>query len=406
MLIGALGAGTLLMAPMVGIDPRELPIAVVNLDEGTDSTAEQVQSGSQVVASVTGDDRDGMIAWRTFTSQNELDQGLQGNEVYAALVIPANFSQSQADLIAAAEVSAQEAGRAAAAHAMQEALAQGADSEAAQQAARQAAREAGEAAAQQVAADGADSIAALTMIVNQGKNPMVTGQLAGSLADVTGDPNVHVDVKYYNEIPASIAQLATFLPMVFMILAYITGYAGGIGIRSVFPLGWAGRYKTIATQLGLAAVASAVAGFSAASIVAALVPGAELAVGEAGSFLSIAVFALMSLVVGSINWAGMAGMLVPVGVLVLGLGAADLPYEFLPSFWQNWIYPWNPLRFLAEGGRALLYQGAGWWNAATLGLVVTGLIGIALVTTSVATPRGGRATANESGSVNDSVVAL
>ena len=322
-LIAALAAGTLLMAPMVSMNPRDLPLAVVNLDAGTDSTAEQIQPGSQAALSVTEDDRDGMIAWQTFTSQSALDQALEDNEIYAALVIPADFSQSQADLIAEAEAAAHDAGQAAAAQAMQEALAQGADPATAQQAAQQAAQDAAQAAAQQVAADGADHIAALTMIINQGKNPMVTGQLAGSLGEITSGSDVTIETEYYNEIPEGIAQLATFLPMVLMILAYLSGYAGGIGIRSTFPLGKTGRGTTIATQLGLAAAASIVAGFSAATIVAWLVPEVDLAVGQAGTFLSIAVFALMSLVIGSINWAGMIGMLVPVGVLLLGLGVAD-----------------------------------------------------------------------------------
>ncbi len=330
-LIGALAAGTLLMAPMVGMEPRDLPIAVVNLDDGTNSTAEQIQSGSDVAESVTADDRNGMIAWQTFASEDELEQALEDNEVYAALVIPADFSQSQADLIADAESAAREAGQAAAAQTMQKALAQRAEPAAAQEAAQQAAQEAGEAAALQAAADGADSLAAPTMIVNQGKNPMVTGQLAGSLSEVTGDSDVQIETEYYNEIPEEITQLATFLPMVFMILAYISAYGGGIGIRSAFPLGKAGRGKTVAIQLGMAAVLSVVAGFSAASILAWSVPDLNLAVGEAGTFLSVAVFALMSLVIGSINWAGMSGMLVPVGVLLLGLGTANLPYEFLPD---------------------------------------------------------------------------
>lgn len=389
-LLIALGAGTLLMAPMVGMNARDLPIAVVNLDEGADSTAEQIQSGAQVTESVVEDDREGMIAWQSFTSQEELDRALEDNEIYAAMVIPADFSQSQADLIAEAETVAQEAGAAAAAQAMQEALAQGTDPAAAQQAAQQAAQEAGAVAAQQIAADRADDISALTMIVNQGKNPMVTSQLAGSLSDLTGDSDVQIETVYYNKIPDDIAQLATFLPMVFMILAYISGYAGGIGIRSAFPMGRTGRIKTIAIQLGLAVVASIVAGFSAVSILAALVPELNLPIAESGTFISIAAFALMTLVIGSINWAGMVGMLVPVGVLLLGLGTANLPYEFLPAFWQDWVYPWNPLRFLAEGSRALLYQGAGWWNAATLGLVVAGIVGAILIATSVFTPHGRR----------------
>lgn len=171
-LIGALVAGTLMMAPMVSMEPRNLPIAVVNLDAGTDSTAGQIQPGTQVAASIVEEGDDGMIAWRTFASQEQLDQALEDNEVYAALVIPSNFSESQAELIAEAEGVAKEAGQAAAKQTMQQELAQGADPAAAQQAAQEAAQKAGQAAAKKFAADGTDKIAALTMIVNQGKNPM------------------------------------------------------------------------------------------------------------------------------------------------------------------------------------------------------------------------------------------
>ncbi|SNU01067.1 hypothetical protein SAMN06298212_10669 [Ruaniaceae bacterium KH17] len=103
-------------------------------------------------------------------------------------------------------------------------------------------------------------------------------------------------------------------------------------------------------------------------------------------FLAIASFALMTLVIGSLNWLGMAGMVVPIAVLLLGLGTANLPYEYLPGFWQDWVYPWNPLRFLAEGSRALLFQGAGWWNPTTLGLIITAIVGVTLVGSSVLRP--------------------
>lgn len=387
-LIVALAMGTLLMGPMVGVNPRELPIAVVSLDEGTDSSEEQIQSGSEVAESVVGDDHDGMIAWQTFTSQEELDEALKNNEIYAALVIPANFSQSQAYLLAEAETAAQEAGAAAAAQVMQEALAQGADAATAQEVAQEAAQEAGQRAAAEVAADGAGGISPLTMIVNQGKNPMVTSQLAGSLSDLAGDSDVQIETEYHNEIPEEVTQVASFLPMVFLILTYISAYASGMVIRSTFPLGRAGRGKTIAVQLGVAAVISVLAGFATASILSGFVPELDLAVGQVGVFVAIGVFALMSLVIGSINWVGMVGMIVPIGILLLSMGTANLPYEFLPAFWQDWIYPWSPLRFIAEGARALLYQGAGWWNAATLGLVVTGIVGLVLIVTSAFTPRG------------------
>lgn len=341
----ALAAGVLLVAPMVTMEPRDLPIAVVNLDAGFETPQGTVAAGEQVVGAVTASGADDMLAWRSLDSQGALDEALERNDIYAALVVPSDFSESQV-----------------------------------------------------MAMQGAGEVSPLTLIVNEGKHPMVTAQLSGSIGELTAGIDVPVEVESYNEIPASLGLSATVLPMVFMILVYIASYGGGIVIRSAFPLdggeaAQAGtpsrlglRGRGAAIQLGLAVVAAAIVGTVSAGVLSAFAPDLEFSFAGAAVFLAIASFALMTLVIGSINWLGMAGMIVPVAVLLLGLGTANLPYEFLPSFWQDWVYPWNPLRFLAEGSRALMFQGAGWWNAATLGLIVTGIVGIVLTGTSVLKP--------------------
>lgn len=385
------------MAPMVSMEPRDLPLAIVNLDQSVDAPGGTIDAGSAVVDTVlnvglgngsddtSADDAAAddtaattaadLVAWRMLDSRAALDEALEANEIYAALVIPANLSEAQAS----AQKAAAEAGQRAAAEAMQ----QGADAAAAQAAAKQA--------AEQAAATAAADLPALTLIVNEGKNPMVSSQLGASLDGLTGDSPLTIEIEYRDEVPDALGMLATFLPMVMMILVYIASYAGGIVIRSTFPLDVSGRAKPIATQLASAALGALITGFGAAWILSALVPDLALSVGGAGVFLAIASFALMTVVIGSLNWVGMVGMAVPVLILILGLGPADLPYEFLPSFWQHWVYPWNPLRFLAEGARALLFQGAGWWNASTLGLIIIAAVGSALVVSSALTPRGRKA---------------
>lgn len=353
-LLVALGAGALLMAPMVSMEPRDLPVAVVDLDEGMETAAGRVSAGGQVAAAVQENDGDGMIEWVLLSSQTELDAALADGDVYAALVIPADFTASQA-------------------------------------------------AAQQ----GAGEVSALRLVINEGKNPMVTSQLSGSLAALAPGSGVPVQTEYYDEVPESLGMLASFLPMVFMILTYISSYATGIVIRATFPLASTGRGRTVLVQLGLAAAAAAVVGVAASWVLSTMAPAAGLPVGDSAVFLAISSFALMTLVIGSVNWLGTAGMVVPVAMLVLGMGTADLPYEFLPAFWQDFVHPWNPLRFLADGGRALLFQGAGWWNAATPGMVITAVVGAVLVGTSVLTRRGrARETSHDSAGVAPSEHAL
>jgi len=332
-LLAALGIGTLLMAPMVAMEPRDLPLAVVNLDEGVETPQGQVNAGEQVIEAIQSDDANGLVAWRALDDQAALDAALEDNDVYAALVVPADFGVSQA-----------------------------------------------------MAQQGQGEASPLRLIVNEGKNPMVTGQLSGSLSALTAGSDLPVETEYYHEVPDSLGLVASFLPMVLMILTYISSYATGVVIRSVFPLRATGRAARVATQLGVAALAAIAVGYLGSSILDAMVD-LEVSVPDVAPFMAISSFALMTLVIGSVNWIGLVGMAVPILILVLGLGPADLPFEFLPVFWQDFVYPWNPLRFLADGARAVLYQGAGWWNPATLGLVLTALIGIVLVATSVLTPR-------------------
>lgn len=336
----ALGLGTLLMAPMVNMEPRDLPIAVVDLDEGVQTPQGTANVGEQLAESIRTDDMDGMVAWQPLRERSMLDQALEGSEIYAALVIPEDFTESQ--------MSAQQ---------------------------------------------GQGEVSPLELILNEGKNPMVTAQLSDSLVGLTSGSEVPVEMSHYNQVPDDLGLLAGFLPMVFMLLVYISSYATGIVTRSSFPLGASGRGKVLTAQLGIATIAATVIGFATAGIMSAMVD-LDFSLVGAGVFLTISSFALMTLVMGSINWVGMVGMAVPVLILVLGLGPADLPFEFLPAFWQELVYPWNPLRFLAEGARALLYQGAGWWNAATPGMVTAAILGMVLVGASGLTPRG-RRTINE-----------
>lgn len=364
------------MAPMIGMDPRNLPLAVVNLDQPVNTAEGTVSAGDDITKTVLENTVDGMIAWQTLKSQAALDEAFKNNEIYAALVIPEGTSDAQATV----QRIVAEAGQEAAAEAIQH----GSDLASAQAAAKQA--------AQQATVTASRKLPDLTLIVNEGKNPMVSAQLGTSFDSVAGDSPFNVKTQYVNEVPDSLGMLVSFLPMVLMILVYIASYAGGIVIRSTFPLATSRRGKTIAEQLLVAAIGALITGYSAASILSALVPDLSFTVGGAGLFLSVASFALMTIVIGSINWVGMIGMAVPVLILILGLGPADLPYEFLPSFWQEWVYPWNPLQFLATGSRALLFQGAGWWNAATLALIITAAVGTALVLTSAFTPRAKRLT--------------
>lgn len=126
------------------------------------------------------------------------------------------------------------------------------------------------------------------------------------------------------------------------------------------------------------ALCALVVGFGAAGILKAAT-GAEIAFIDLALFVAIASFAFQALVLGSLNLFGAAGVAVPIGLLVIGMGTAYLPTEFLPAFWQDWVYPWDPLRFMSDGFRDILYMGQGFLNASTQALAVVVGVGFTLM---------------------------
>jgi hypothetical protein len=223
------------------------------------------------------------------------------------------------------------------------------------------------------------------LIINQGKSPMVASSLENSLNSIIDSSSLAIQKEFINPVSGNLGLLASFLPMVFMILIYISSYASAVIIRRSFNLNNKNRGLTILIQLGMSAVIALCICFIATPIVGSMID-LDISLVDMALFMSLASFALITIVIGSLNWFGMVGMAVPILLLVLGLGTADLPYEFLPGFWQSMVYPWMPLRFIADGARAILYQGAGFWNISFGALAIVAAVGIFIMSTSIITP--------------------
>lgn len=92
---------SLMFYPMVHMELKDLPFAMVSLDEGVETSEGDVNIGSLVadnITQATGEEGQEMpLAWKSYDSQEALDQALANNELYGAIVVPADFSQSQYD---------------------------------------------------------------------------------------------------------------------------------------------------------------------------------------------------------------------------------------------------------------------------------------------------------------------
>lgn len=90
---------SLIFYPMANMEMKNLPFAIVCLDEGVETSEGDVNLGDLVVNKITEstaeEGEESPIQWMRLFSQEELDQAMNNNEFYGAMVIPRDFSQRQ-----------------------------------------------------------------------------------------------------------------------------------------------------------------------------------------------------------------------------------------------------------------------------------------------------------------------
>ena len=87
----------------------------------------------------------------------------------------------------------------------------------------------------------------------------------------------------------------------------------------------------------------------------------------------------MLLIIGVLTITGIKGIALFALLMFLGMLTINMPYEFLPTIWQDWVYPWLPMRFLSAGLSDIFYIGGSVLNTNTLILTYIGLGGLVLL---------------------------
>ncbi|QGU01138.1 hypothetical protein CKALI_01190 [Corynebacterium kalinowskii] len=216
------------------------------------------------------------------------------------------------------------------------------------------------------------------MDINQGKHPMVS-----QLLDAAAKANPKIIVSYTNPIPSDLGLAGSFLPALFVLLTFIPSLIGSVLLaRGVKGLG-----KRLAALLTM----NLIVGLVGIGIFAVLSP-ISVPYLTTFLFLTFASFVVGSLSVGSIALFGKAGIAIPALTLISGMGFMSLPKEFVPAFWRDWIYPWNPIRMIAESGREILYMGSGPVTSTARLLCIVAAIGLVfLFVGAMRAPRGAEA---------------
>lgn len=74
---------------------ENLPVAVVNLDQGGVMDEEKVNYGNDIVDKLNDNDD---LDWKFVKTQKEAEEGLEGDKYYSMMVIPKDFTQRMADV--------------------------------------------------------------------------------------------------------------------------------------------------------------------------------------------------------------------------------------------------------------------------------------------------------------------
>jgi hypothetical protein len=222
----------------------------------------------------------------------------------------------------------------------------------------------------------------LTFVVDQSRNVFVVTTLSSAMNSLSAKSGMKVEIKYVNKIPSDLNNMyfAMAFMMMTMFASLITGAVTGLTMRSVGSR--INRVKTITYQI-IIALAIAVCVGSLEPRVVQWMSGASLPLGDISKYVMIASFCLLILIIGAIDLLGVAGVAIPVLIMFCGIAVANLPYEYLPAFWQKYVYSWEPLRLLADGIRDILYRGGMFWNTYSQELLILVAVGAACMVLSL-----------------------
>lgn len=344
--------------PMVTAEPRNLPLGILSLDEGVETPQGTVNAGESIVSQVMGSENGNgddtqTVAWTEYESQEALDEAIANEKLYAAVVIPADFSASQARA-KAAEAQAFEAQTA--------------------------------------------QIAALSVIIDEGKNPMAASTVETMLTGMLVRQGLPYAVERVDEADIgggtlNMAQQFTVIPV--FIMTMVCSVALYALTRAPKTAARGERWKAVGIQAALAVCLSWLVGFGTTAILET--SGLSIPSLDTGLFLWLASFCLMMLFVGCLDVAAPLGAAVIIVCFAGGMTCGNLPYELLPTFYQDWLYPWVPQRFIGDGVRQIFYTGATFANPAAVGLAGAGVIGIAALCLAPFVPRSASGDATRPG---------
>ncbi|MBE7150142.1 YhgE/Pip domain-containing protein [Bacillus mycoides] len=353
---------SLTLFPTVQPKPKNLPIAIVNEDQGVEIPNQPKMNMGQTIVDnmkkTSKSEEEPAVKWVEVQNKEAVQKGLNNQEYYAALVIPKDFSTKQASLRTPQPSSPE----------VEIFINQGMNTAASTMAGQM-----------------------LNAIVDNMNNTVRTQLLEGLKAKgatLTADQVSNVvtpitkKVTNVNEIGKNSANgnspMSLFQPLWIASLAsaaiiFIAISKTQVGTRKEnFVL----KLKQIVTG----AIAALVIGFGLTWIADGMVGLNIPNFTDTALFLSITSFCFFLMISAVLSLVGLKGIGLFALLLFFGAPLLALAPEMMSPFYQDWIYSWLPMRFMIEGLREIFFFGKGLaWNTPLTVLVWIGVVSMVII---------------------------
>ncbi|WP_346988165.1 DUF3533 domain-containing protein, partial [Bacillus sp. SW7] len=353
---------SLTLFPTVQPQPKNLPIAIVNEDQGVEIPNQPKMNMGQTIVDnmkkASKSEEEPAIKWVEVKNEETLQNGLNDQEYYAALVIPKDFSTKQASLRTPQPSSPE-----------------------------------------------------VEIFINQGMNTAASTMAGQILNSVVDNMNNNVRKQILEGLKAKGATLTA--DQVSNVVTPITkkvinvnetgkNSANGNSPISLFQPLWIASLASAAIifmairnmpvgsrkenfvlkvkQIITGAVAAVVVGFGLTWIAGGMVGLNISNFTDTALFLSITSFSFFLMISAVISLVGLKGIGIFALLLFFGAPLLLLAPEMLSPFYQDWVYSWLPMRFMIEGLREIFFFGKGLsWSTPVIVLIWIGAVSIVII---------------------------
>ncbi|PEJ56196.1 MULTISPECIES: YhgE/Pip domain-containing protein [unclassified Bacillus (in: firmicutes)] len=329
---------SLTLASSVNPTPKNLPIAIVNEDQGIQVPSKgTVNIGNMMVSKITElskatNGEKPAIKWIQVSSEEKVRKGLDDQKYYGALILPNDLSKNQASLKTANP-----------------------------------------------------SPIAIKILVNQGKNTTGSTMASQMLTHIVENLSLNIHTEIFTELKKNVNSISVKqaeilanpliakienvnaigthtsngnAPVLLITPLWMSSLIGAVIVflakKKTQTSNKVGKLKVIFEQLFLGVILSFLIGFGItlmAKWMGITLPNFL----DVALYLTIAYFCFHILISAVLSWIGFGGVGIFALIFFFSGSLIGMPKELLPAFSKDWIYSWVPMRFGADGLREIFY---------------------------------------------------